>query len=300
MRIVVMGTPDFAVPALETLARDQDVIAVYSQPPRPAGRGKKPRPSAVQKCAEELGIETRTPASLKSDEEKAAFAALDADIAVVAAYGLILNQAILGAPRLGCINIHGSLLPHGRGAAPVQRAILAGDEEIGITIMQMERGLDTGPMLAKRTTPIDGKTAGELMDELGQIGGALVSELVANFGAYTPELQDDALATYAEKISKAEARLDFSQSAVAVERAIRAFNPVPGAFVEYEGERIKLLAAKIVEGSGAPGGILDDSFTIACAEGAIRPTLVQRAGKSPMSATELLRGFSIPSSAKLV
>lgn len=300
MRIVVMGTPDFAVPALETLARDQDVIAVYSQPPRPAGRGKKPRPSAVQKCAEELGIETRTPASLKSDEEKAAFAALDADIAVVAAYGLILNQAILGAPRLGCINIHGSLLPHWRGAAPVQRAILAGDEEIGITIMQMERGLDTGPMLAKRTTPIDGKTAGELMDELGQIGGALVSELVANFGAYTPELQDDALATYAEKISKAEARLDFSQSAVAVERAIRAFNPVPGAFVEYEGERIKLLAAKIVEGSGAPGGILDDSFTIACAEGAIRPTLVQRAGKSPMSATELLRGFSIPSSAKLV
>ncbi len=299
MRIVFMGTPDFAVPALETLARDHDVIAAYSQPPRPAGRGKKPRPSAVQECAEELGIETRTPASLKSAEEKAAFAALDADIAVVAAYGLILNHAILDAPRHGCINIHGSLLPRWRGAAPVQRAILAGDKETGITIMRMERGLDTGDMMAKRTTPIAQKTAGELTEELAEIGGKLVAEVLADFAAYTPEPQNDALATYAEKISKAEARLDFSQSAAAVERAIRAFNPVPGAFVEYKGERFKILAAEIVESSGAPGGILDDSFTIACTAGAIRSTLVQRAGKSPMSATELLRGFPIPSGANL-
>lgn len=290
-----MGTPDFAVPALKAFSDfGHDIVAVYSQPPRPAGRGKKPRTSAVQQEAERLGLEMRTPASLKSNEEKAAFADLDADVAVVAAYGLILNQAILDAPKQGCVNIHGSLLPRWRGAAPVQRAILAGDAQTGITIMQMERGLDTGPMLAKAETPIAAKTAGELTDELAQIGASLICETLSALGTLEAEPQDDALALYAEKISKAEARLDFAQSAEAVERAVRAFNPVPGAFVEHEGERIKILAADIVEGGGTSGVVQDDDLTIACQSGAIRPTLVQRAGKGAMATGDLLRGFPIP------
>lgn len=300
MRIIFMGTPDFAVPALKALSDfGHDIVAVYSQPPRPAGRGKKSRASAVQQEAERLGLEVRTPASLKPDEEKAAFADCDADVAIVAAYGLILNQTILDAPKYGCINIHGSLLPRWRGAAPVQRAILAGDAETGITIMQMERGLDTGPMLAKAETPIDGKTAGELTDELAQMGATLVCETLSELKGLEPEPQDDALATYAEKISKAEARLDFAQSAELVERTVRAFNPMPGAFVEYEGERIKILAAEIVAGDGVPGMVLDDQLTIACQSGAIRPTLVQRAGKGAMATGDLLRGFSIPAGTSL-
>lgn len=295
-----MGTPAFAVPALKALNDfGHDIVAVYSQPPRPAGRGKKPRASAVQQEAERLGLEVRTPASLKSDEEKAAFADLEADVAVVAAYGLILNQAILDAPKKGCINIHGSLLPRWRGAAPVQRAILAGDSKTGITIMQMERGLDTGPMLAKAETPTAGKTAGKLTDELAQIGATLVCETLSALGKTEAEPQDDALATYAEKISKAEARLDFTQSAEALERAVRAYNPMPGAFVEYDGERIKILAAEIVEGQGAPGIVLDDQLTIACGSDAIRPTLVQRAGKGAMATGDLLRGFPIPAGISL-
>ncbi|RED15660.1 methionyl-tRNA formyltransferase [Parasphingopyxis lamellibrachiae] len=295
-----MGTPDFAVPALKALSDfGHDIVAVYSQPPRPAGRGKKPRASAVHEEAERLGLEVRTPASLKSDEEKAAFSDLDADVAVVAAYGLILNQAILDAPEMGCINIHGSLLPRWRGAAPVQRAILAGDATTGITIMQMERGLDTGPMLAKATTPVDGKTAGDLTDELARIGATLICETLSALDTLEAKPQDDALAIYAEKIRKAEARLDFGQSAEAVERAVRAFNPIPGAFVEYEGERIKILAADIVEGVGTPGMVLDGKLTIACQSGAIRPTLAQRAGKGAMAISDLLRGFSIPAGSSL-
>jgi len=295
-----MGTPDFAVPALKALSdAGHDIVAVYSQPPRPAGRGKKPRASAVQLEAERLGLDVRTPASLKSDEEKSAFADLGADIAVVAAYGLILNEAILDAPKQGCINIHGSLLPRWRGAAPVQRAILAGDRETGITIMQMERGLDTGPMLAKSETPINGKTAGALTDELAAMGADLVCETVLALHTLDAEPQDDDLAIYAEKITKAEARLNFAESADAVERAVRAFNPMPGAFVEHEGERLKILAAEIVDGTGEPGAVLDDQLSIACKNGAIRPTLVQRAGKGAMATVDLLRGFSIPAGTSL-
>lgn len=295
-----MGTPDFAVPALKALhdARHA-IVAVYSQPPRPAGRGKKPRASAVQQEAERLGLDVRTPASLKPDVEKAAFANLGADVAIVAAYGLILNQVILDAPKQGCINIHGSLLPRWRGAAPVQRAMLAGDTKTGITIMQMERGLDTGPMLAKTETSIDGKTAGELTDELAEIGASLICETLSVLDTLDAEPQDDALATYAEKISKPEARLDFSHAAEAIERAIRAFNPMPGAFVEHDGERFKILAAEIVAGDGKPGMVLDDRLTIACKSGAIRPALVQRAGKGAMATDDLLRGFPIPAGTSL-
>lgn len=289
-----MGTPDFAVPALNALVdAGHDIVAVYSQPPRPAGRGKKPRSSAVQTRAEALNLEVSTPASLKSDEEKTVFSEWNADVAVVAAYGLILNQAILDAPRHGCINIHASLLPRWRGAAPIQRAILAGDQATGITIMQMERGLDTGPMLATVSTPIARKTAGTLTEELADMGGGLICETLAQLGSLEPQIQDDMLAIYADKINKAEARLDFEQSAKAIERTIRAFNPMPGAFVEFQGERIKILAADEVESDGSPGTVIDDSLTIACGTEAIRPTLVQRAGKGVMTTSELLRGFPI-------
>jgi methionyl-tRNA formyltransferase len=300
MRIVFMGTPAFAVPALDALAAvGHDIAAVYSQPPRPAGRGKKLRPSPVHLRAEELEIEVRTPTSLKADSEKSAFAALDADVAIVAAYGLILNQAILDAPEHGCLNIHASLLPRWRGAAPVQRAILAGDLRTGVTIMQMERGLDTGAMLAMAKTRIGSKTAGELTDELAALGASLICEVLADLSAYPPEPQDDALATYAHKIDKTEARLDFTEPAHMVEREVRAFNPMPGAFFEYEGERFKVLAADIVDESGAPGKVVDDRLTIACGEHAIRPALIQRAGKSPMTPEDLLRGFAIPKGTRL-
>lgn len=300
MRIIFMGTPDFAVPALEALvAEGHEIAAVYSQPPRPAGRGKQLRASAVQLRAEELEIEVRTPASLKSDEEKAGFATLDADIAVVAAYGLILNRAILDAPARGCLNIHASLLPRWRGAAPIQRAILAGDAETGVTIVQMERGLDTGAMLAKRLTPIGHKSAGTLTDELAALGAMLIGEILDDLDAFAPVPQNDEAATYAAKIDKAEARLDFAQHARKVERAVRAFNPMPGAYFEHDGERIKILAAEIVHREGAPGVVLDEALTIGCGSDAIRPSLVQRAGKGAMETRELLRGFAIAPGTRL-
>ncbi|NNC73656.1 MAG: methionyl-tRNA formyltransferase [Sphingomonadaceae bacterium] len=299
MRIIFMGTPDFAVPALKALTHEHDVVAAYCQPPRPAGRGKKLRASPVQQAAEALGIEVRHPASLKSSEEKAAFAALDADVAVVAAYGLILNQAILDAPRHGCLNIHGSLLPRWRGAAPVQRAIEAGDTQTGVTIMQMERGLDTGPMRAKAATIVGSKTAGELTDELAVLGADLTREVLRDFSAYPPDPQDDAAASYAEKIGKAEALLDFTRTAAEIERAVRAYNPVPGAFFETDGERIKIWESEIVDSAGEPGTVLDDMLTIACGERAIRPVVVQRAGKSRMAPEELLRGFPIAPGTRL-
>ena len=301
MRLAFMGTPDFAVPALQALAAaGHEIAAVYCQPPRPAGRGKAPRPSPVQMEAEALGLEVRTPVSLRDPAEQAAFAALKLDAAVVAAYGLILPVAILDAPRLGCFNIHASLLPRWRGAAPVVRAILAGDEETGVTIMKMDKGLDTGPMLATLGTPIDHKTGGELTEELSEKGARLMVEVLANLGAYPATLQPDAGVTYATKIEKAEARLDFRQSAEQVERQIRAFNPAPGAFFEIRGERIRVLRADIVaahprrNGVEEAGVVLDAQLTIACGGGAIRPTLVQRAGRAAMGAAELLRGFAIP------
>ena len=300
MRIAFMGTPDFAVPTLDALiAAGHEIAAVYSQPPRPAGRGKALSPSPVQKRAEAAGIEVRTPVSFKGAEEQAAFAALDADVAVVAAYGLILPEPILAAPRFGCLNVHASLLPRWRGAAPIQRAILAGDARTGITIMQMERGLDTGPMLAAWPTDIGRKTAGELSAELAGIGAWLMVRVLETIyeGGRIP--QNEARASYAPKIEKHEARLDFSRPAEMVERQVRAFNPAPGAYFEYENERIKVLAAEVSELSGAPGTILDHGLAIACGEGAIVPSLVRRAGRGAMATAELLRGFVIPVGAAL-
>lgn len=296
MRVIFMGTPDFAVPALKALvAAGHEVVAAYTQPPRPGGRrGKELTPTPVHKAAEELGIPVRHPASLKGAEEQAAFAALGADIAVVAAYGLILPQAVLDAPRHGCLNLHGSILPRWRGAAPIQRAILAGDAETGVDIMRMEAGLDTGPVLLEGRTPIDRKSAGELTEELARIGARLIVEVLADLSAYPERPQPDEGVTYAKKIDKAETRIDFSQHAEQVERQIRAFAPAPGAWCEYRGERCKVLAADLAEGSGAPGEVLDEALTIACGSGALRPTLVQRAGRPVMGVADLLRGWAIP------
>ncbi|HEX4736178.1 MAG TPA: methionyl-tRNA formyltransferase [Allosphingosinicella sp.] len=300
MRIAFMGTPNFAVPTLEALIRaGHDIPAVYSQPPRPAGRGKAPRPSPVQQAAEAHGIEVRTPLTLRDPDAQQAFAALDLDAAVVAAYGLILPAPILNAPRFGCLNVHGSLLPRWRGAAPGQRAILAGDTKTGITIMQMERGLDTGPMLAVRETGIDGKTAGELTAELAAIGADLMVQVLARLPDVEAVPQPEDGVTYAAKIEKQEAKLDFTRSAVEVERQVRAFNPMPGAFFECRGERIKVHHATVSGLAGPPGTVLDDKLNIACAEGSIQSTVVQRAGRAAMSAEELLRGFPIPPGTKL-
>ncbi|WP_422346219.1 methionyl-tRNA formyltransferase [Parasphingorhabdus sp.] len=295
MSLAFMGTPEFAVPALRALhAAGHDIVAVYSQPPRRAGRGKKLTPSPVQQVAEELGLEVRVPVSLKNDDAQTEFAELDLDAAVVAAYGLILPQAILDAPKMGCLNIHGSLLPRWRGAAPVQRAILAGDEETGITIMQMEAGLDTGPMLLKSGTPIAEKTAGELTEELARTGADLMVQYLASPEDYPPENQDDALATYAKKITKEEARVNFEQSATAVLHQIRAFNPVPGAFFEFGGDRYRIHAAELIDASGSAGIVLDDDMTIACSDGAIKPTLIQKAGRPKLTLAEFLNGTQIP------
>jgi methionyl-tRNA formyltransferase len=294
MRVVFMGTPEFAVPTLDALvAAGHAVVAVYSQPPRPAGRGKKLQPGPVHLAAERHGLPVFTPVSLKGADEQAAFAAHGADVAVVAAYGLILPQAILSAPRHGCLNVHGSLLPRWRGAAPVQRAILAGDMHTGITIMQMERGLDTGPMLATVATPVAGKTAGDLTAELATLGADLMVRVLADLSAFEPEVQPEAGVTYAAKIDKAESRLNFTAPAEQVERQVRAFAPAPGAFFELEGERYRVLAAQVADGEGAPGTVLDDALTIACGQGALRPLIVQRAGRPAMDTAALLRGRAI-------
>jgi methionyl-tRNA formyltransferase len=301
MRIIFMGTPDFAVPTLDALvAAGHHIAAVYTQPPRPAGRGKAPRPSPVQARAEALGLTVRTPLSLKTEEEQNAFDDLEADVAVVAAYGLILPLPILHAPRLGCLNVHASLLPRWRGAAPIHRAILAGDEETGVTIMAMGKGLDTGPMLAQMKTPIADKTAGALTDELAQGGAALMAQVLADIGRYPPVVQPEEGVTYAAKIDKAESRIDFRAGAVQAERQVRAFNPAPGAWFDYAGERFKILAANLEPGQGPTGATLDDSLLIGCGtEGALRPTLIQRAGKGAMAPADLLRGFPIPAGTQL-
>jgi methionyl-tRNA formyltransferase len=305
MRIAFMGTPPFAVPTLAALhAAGHEIAAVYTQPPRPAQRGKKVQQSAVHLWAEAHGLPVRTPKSLKSAEEQAAFAALDLDVAVVAAYGLILPQAVLDAPREGCLNVHGSILPRWRGAAPVQRAILAGDAETGVTIMQMDAGLDTGAMRLVEATPIAGKSAGELTDELAEMGARMMVAVLSDLSAFAPVSQPETGVTYAAKIDKTEARLDFLTSAVQVERQIRAFNPMPGAFFERDGERYKILAAEVVHpadtvAGGTPGVTLDDALTIACNPGAIRATRVQRAGKPAMDAAELLRGRAIAKGMRL-
>ena len=296
MRIVFMGTPDFAVPVLDALvAAGHDVVAAYSQPPRAGGRrGKALTPSPVQARAEALGIAVRTPLSFRKEPGAIeAFAALEADVAVVAAYGLILPQAVLDAPKHGCLNVHGSLLPRWRGAAPIQRAILAGDAETGVGIMQMEAGLDTGPVLLEERTAIDGKTTGILSAELAALGARLMVQVLDDIAAFPPRPQPEKGVTYASKIDKAEARIDFTRPAVEVERQVRAFNPAPGAYFDVAGERLKVLSAAIVDLSGAPGDVLDGQLTIACGERAIRPLAVQRAGRGVMTSDELLRGFSI-------
>ncbi|AQR72941.1 methionyl-tRNA formyltransferase [Sphingomonas sp. LM7] len=300
MRIIFMGTPEFAVPVLDALvAASHDVVAAYSQPPRRGNRGKV-APSPVQARAEALGIEVRTPLSFRKEPDAVvAFAALGADVAVVAAYGLILPVAVLAAPRLGCLNVHGSLLPRWRGAAPIQRAILAGDAETGVGIMQMEAGLDTGPVRLEGRTPIGGKTAGELSGELSEMGARLMVEVLRDIGCYPAAAQPEDGVTYAAKIDKAEARLDFLRTAAEVERQVRAFNPAPGAFFELGGERVRVHSAEVAAESGEAGTVLDDRMTIACGAGAIRPLLVQRAGRGVMTSQDLLRGFAIPAGTRL-
>ena len=294
MRIIFMGTPDFAVPALKALvAAGHDIAACYTQPPRPAGRGKQLQPSPVHREAEAMGITVRHPVNLRGAEAQAEFAAIGADIGVVAAYGLILPQAVLDAPRLGCLNIHGSLLPRWRGAAPVQRAILAGDAETGITIMRMEAGLDTGPMLAMEQTPIARKTAGELTAELAEIGARLMVAVLADLPNHPEVAQPELGVTYASKIDKSEARLDFTQNADHVECQVRAFAPAPGAFFELDGERYRVLKADVVDAGGASGTVLDEQLAIACGSKAVRPALIQRAGRPAMKTAELLRGRAI-------
>ena len=289
-----MGSPEFAVPSLTALVDSgRKVVCVYTQPPRPAGRGKGDRRTEVHERAEQLGIEVRTPKTLRSEEEQERLRALNADLAVVAAYGLILPKPILEAPRHGCINVHASLLPRWRGAAPIQRAILAGDEVTGITLMQMDEGLDTGPMLARQTLDIRGKNAGEVTEELANLGARMLVEWLDN--PSPPETQPIAGATYASKIDKVETRIDWSQPAEPIERQVRAFSPVPGAWFEANGERLKLHEAAVGhDASGEPGEVLDDCLSIACAAGYIRPLKVQRAGRSVMTPGELLRGFAIP------
>ena len=289
-----MGSPDFAVPSLNALVEaGHEVVAAYCQPPRPAGRGKAERKTAVHERAEALGIEVRTPKTLRNEEEQGRFRALDADLAVVAAYGLILPKQILEAPKAGCINVHASLLPRWRGAAPIQRAILAGDEISGVTIMQMDEGLDTGPMLSRASLDIRGKNAGQVTEAVANLGAQALVEWLDH--PSPPEPQPIAGATYAKKIDKAEARIDWSQTADEVERQVRAFNPVPGPWFEASGERIKLLEAAVgTDTSGKPGEVLDDRLSVACGAGYIRPLKVQRAGRAAMTPGELLRGFPIP------
>ncbi len=289
-----MGSPDFAVPSLDALVEaGHEVICVYTQPPRPAGRGKSEQKTAVHLRADTLGLEVRCPKSLKDPNEQARFAALDPDIGVVAAYGLILPKPILDAPKAGCVNVHASLLPRWRGAAPIQRAILAGDEVTGVTIMRVEESLDSGPMLLKRETPIDHKSAGELTDELAKLGAEALVTWLAQPEKPVPQPEDEV--TYASKIDKSEARIDWSRSAEDIDRQVRAFAPSPGAWFDANGERVKLLEAETGEdASGKPGEVLDDCLCIACGSGYIRPLKVQRAGRGAMTAGELLRGFAIP------
>lgn len=295
MKITFMGSPDFSVPVLDALIEaGHEVVCVYCQPPRPAGRGKKDRLTPVQARAESLGLPVRHPKSLKSDEARADFAALGADVAVVVAYGLILPQVVLDAPAHGCLNIHASLLPRWRGAAPIHRAIMAGDAETGVCIMQMEAGLDTGPVLLRRETAIGSEeTTGELHDRLSAMGAEAIVEALAGLEDLTPEVQPDQGVTYAAKIDKAEARVDWTRPAAEVSAHIRGLAPFPGAWCEMSGERVKLLGARVADGSGAPGEMIAP-LVIACGEGAVEITRAQRPGKRAMEAEDFLRGFDLP------
>ena len=298
LRLIYMGTPDFAVPALEALiAAGHEVVCVYSQPPRRAGRGQKERPSPVHAFAESQDINVRTPKSLRDPEAQTEFAELNAGVAVVAAYGLILPPAILEAPRLGCLNIHASLLPRWRGAAPIHRAILAGDDETGVTVMQMDKGLDTGGILLSKSVPITPTTtASDLHDALAALGGPLVVQALDGLssGILNETPQPEAGVTYAEKLSRDEGRLDWTRSAAYLARAVRAFTPWPGAWFDHDGARIKVLEAAVASGTAASGTVLDDALTIACSEGALRLLTVQRSGRGPVDTASFLRGYDLP------
>ena len=297
MRLAFFGTPDFAVPALEALiGAAHEIACVYTQPARTAGRGGKQRRSPVHEAAEKSDLTVRTPPTLKEEAAQVEFAALDLDAAVVVAYGLILPQPILDAPRRGCINIHASLLPRWRGAAPIQRAILAGDRQTGITIMMMDEGLDTGPELLKQAVPIDPTATGEaLHDQLSVLGARLIVEALEGLaaGRIAPSPQAEAGTSYAAKLTREEGRLDWRRPAVELERQVRAFSPWPGAWFEHGGDRLKVVAAALASGSGAPGSVLDDQLTVACGEGALRLSIVQRAGRAPVDTAALLRGYPI-------
>jgi len=299
--VVFMGTPDFAVPTLRALARDHQVVCVYCQPPRPAGRGKKEQPSPVQRAAESLGLPVRHPARLKDPADQAAFADLNADVAVVVAYGLILPRPILDAPRLGCVNVHASLLPRWRGAAPIQRAIMAGDAETGVSIMRMEAGLDTGPMLLTERVPVGSETtAGELHDTLAALGPPPLLRALAGLaeGSLTATPQADHGVTYAAKIDKAEGAIDWSRPAVDLDRHIRGLTPFPGAHFTQDGERVKVLACTprtLGQAGAVPGTVIDAAPSVACGNGtALRLRVLQRAGKGPLEAEAFLRGRPLP------
>ena len=294
MRIVFMGTPDFSVPILQALAAQHEIVAVYSQPPRPAGRGKAERKSPVQQCAEALGLPVRHPVSLRTQSAAEDFAQLQCDVAVVVAYGLILPPSILQAPKRGCLNIHASLLPRWRGAAPIHRAILAGDAETGICIMQMDEGLDTGAVLQRQATPIRAEeTTADLHDRLSTMGADLILQALDRLPDLPLQPQSAEGVTYAAKIDKAEARIDWTLPADQVDRQIRGLSPFPGAWTMVGDERLKLLRSRLAQGAGAAGQVLH-GMTIACGSGAVEITEAQREGKRPASATDLLRGFALP------
>ena len=295
-----MGSPEFAVPCLQALHdAGHSVAAVYCQPPRPAGRGQSVKRCAVQVRAEALGLPVRTPVRLRRDTaEYAAFAALDPDAAVIAAYGLILPPDMLAAPRRGCINVHASLLPRWRGAAPIQAAILAGDDRSGVTIMQMEAGLDTGPMLLREEVPVGPRmTAPELHDALAGLAPALVLRVLAEWPVAVPQPADGA--TYAEKLTRESGRLDWTRDAAALDRRVRALNPWPGTFATLQGVALKVLAAEPTGGAGPPGTVLDDRLTVACGESAVRLLRVQAPGRAAMDAAAFLRGHAVPAGARL-
>ncbi|MCT4578048.1 methionyl-tRNA formyltransferase [Donghicola sp.] len=301
MKVVFMGTPDFSIPVLDALVEaGHEVVSVYCQPPRPAGRGKKDRPTPVHARAEALGLPVRHPVSLKGEAEQAEFAALGADVAVVVAYGLILPQAILDAPAKGCLNIHASLLPRWRGAAPIHRAIMSGDAATGICIMQMEAGLDTGPVLLRKETPIgETETTDQLHNRLSTMGADCIVEALSALETLTPEVQPEDGVTYASKIDKTEAAVDWAKPAIEISRQIRGLATFPGAWTTHKGERIKLLGAELAEGQGDAGTVIGPALTVACAEGAVRITKAQRAGKGAQDIDTFLRGWPIETGEKL-
>ena len=293
MKIVFMGTPDFAVPSLEAVCEKHEVVCVYCQAPKEAGRGQKIIKSPIQLFAESRGIEVRTPKSLRNTEEQEKFKSLNADISVVAAYGLILPKAVIEAFPKGCLNVHGSLLPRWRGAAPIQRAIEAGDDKTGITIMQVVEALDAGAMYKKGEIVIDANTTGgSLHDDMAKLGAKLIAEVLDDMENIEPQVQDESLVTYASKIDKSEAKIDFNMSAEILERKIRAFNPYPACYFEYEGERFKVLRAKCSDENGVAGQILSgEGLKIVCGKGALEILEIQRQGKKAMPTADLLRGF---------